>query len=215
MKARGQKSKGSDQRSATKDPCRSAAPQRDIGIRAANSDGFTIVEMLGVLTILAILLTLTVSVVGLVQCKAQQCRAEADANALVQAVLHYQQVYGAWPGAGTNGAADLCVAGNTNLAATFTLATNTDLAAVIAALAPNHPANPRQILFLTTPTNALVNGLSDPWGNPYLLVMGAQQQIFLYSDLAWSNLPAFAISAGAPVAYPTVTNRVFSAGVRP
>ena len=163
--------------------------------------------------ILAILIAMLVSVVALVQRKAQQCRAETDVNALVQAVLHYQQVYGTWPGVATP-QPDLCVAGNASLAGTVTGAssTNTDLATVIAALDPGSSFNPRQILFLTTPTHALVNGLSDPWGQPYLLVMGAQQHSFQYSNLAFSNLSAFAVSAGAPAAS---TNLIFSAGAKP
>ena len=191
--------------------------------RRRSRRGFTIIEMLGVLLLLAILITMLVSVVGIVQRKAQQCRAQTDANALVQAVLHYQQAYGTWPGAATNGAQDVCVAGNGTLinmlntgnASGLNLASNTDLAAVITALTPNSPANPRQILFLTTPTNALINGLSDPWGKPYLLVMGAQQTIFQFNTLAWSNLPVFAISAGAPAANASFSNWIFSAGIKP
>jgi len=179
-------------------------------------NAFTIIEILGVLLLLSILITMLVSVVGVVQRKAQQDRAQADANALIQAVLHYQQVYGAWPGVLTNNASVFYVAGNQSLANTLSFSTNTDLGAVIAALAPtpNNPANPRQLLFLTMPTNTLANGLSDPWGQPYLLVMGAQQYQCL--TLGFSNLPAFAISAGAPAANPSpATNWVFSAGVRP
>jgi type II secretory pathway pseudopilin PulG len=198
-------------------PRRSAAPQREIGIRAAHSDAFTILEILGVLLLLSILITMLVSVVSVVQRKARQDRAQADANALVQAVLHYQQVYGAWPGAPTNNAPVFYVAGNTNLATTLAgIPPNTDLGAVIAALAPNNPGNPRQLLFLTMPTNALVNGLSDPWGQAYLLVMGAQQVQFPMPGISFSNLPAFAISAGAPVANPCPSsNWIFSAGVKP
>ncbi len=188
--------------------------------------------MLGVLLILAILITMLVSVVGLVQRKTQQYRAEADANALVQAVLHYRQVYGTWPCETTNENIGVYVAGNKSLAdmlnnmisiqingLPISLATNVDLAAIIAALAPkrpdntDNPANMRQIIFLATPTTALVNGLSDPWGNPYLLVMGAEQCPF--TPLGFSNLPAFAISAGIPAANPGVSNWIFSAGVKP
>jgi len=228
MKARDQRSEVRGQRSArpsdrrtvgpsnrpTVPPSTFHPPPQTTNHEPRTTNAFTIIEILGVLLLLSILIAMLVSVVGLVQRKAQQCRAQADANALVQAVLHYQQVYGAWPGAATNGATAF-MAGNPSLTPS-SFPTNTDLAAVIAALAPNNPAaNPKQLLFLTAPTNALGNGLSDPWGNSYLLVMGAQQCVFQYGDLAFSNLPAFAISAGAPVANSSFSNWIFSAGVRP
>ncbi len=190
---------------------------------------FTIVEMLGVLVILAILFTITGSVISTVQRKAQENRAAADANALVQAVLHYRQVYGDWPGMPTDDPSGVCVAGNAELASTLNqkisianqagapiaLTPNTDFSALLAKLTPTN--NPRQILFLTVPTSRLVNGLSDPWGNPYLLIMGFPNTgpIPLTDKICFSNLPAFAISAGAPVANPSPTNWIFSAGVRP
>ncbi len=204
-------------------------PQAADAICAANCKGFTVIELLGVLTVLAILIAMLVSVVGVIQRKTQQCRAEAEANALVQAVLHYRQVYSTWPGVAADANADVFVAGNASLANQLdqvlsmtnlngphiALTTNTDLSVLLAALMPNH--NPRQMLFLTLPTNSLINGLSDPWGNPYLLIMGFPNTgpIQLSEKICFSNLQAFAISAGAPVANPGPSNWIFSAGVRP
>ena len=184
--------------------------------------------MLGVLLVLAILITVIVSVIGLVQRTTQKQRAETDANALVQAVLHYQQVYGAWPREHSRVNADLFVAGvgSSNIAffgssmPFLQPPPSIDQADVVAALLPGNPGeNPRNILFLTIAANALRQGrLVDPWGHPYLLVMDAQHTVFssgALGDLAFSNLPAFAISPGAPAANPTVSNWIFSAGVRP
>ena len=178
--------------------------------------------MLGVLLLLAILFTITGSVIGTVQRKAQASRARADANALVQAVLHYRQVYGEWPpyeDALTLASSPYIpgIGGYTNLFPWLNLpASRIDQSDILSALAPNSPHNPRGILFLTIPTDALIQGrLVDPWEQPYLLVMDAQQQPFAIQDLAFSNLPAFAISAGAPVANPDPDNWIFSAGVRP
>ncbi|MFZ4397108.1 MAG: type II secretion system protein [Kiritimatiellia bacterium] len=204
-------------------------PQAADAICAANCKGFTVIELLGVLTVLAILIAMLVAVVGVIQRKTQQCRAEAEANALVQAVLHYRQVYSTWPGIPPDANAGVFVAGNTSLAdqlarwisltnqdgLRIALTTNANLSAIMGALQPNQ--NPRQMLFLTLPTNSLVNGLSDPWGKPYLLIMGFPNTgpIQLSDKICFSNLQAFAISAGAPVANPGPSNWIFSAGVRP
>jgi type II secretory pathway pseudopilin PulG len=187
------------------------------------------IEMLGVLIVLSVLITMTVSVVGLVQSRARCHRAQADADALVQAVLHYREVYGDWPcdAARTNRAEVFVASVGTSNTALFAAAgqlgpllqaADVDQASVLAALSPGSGTNdnPRGILFLTVSTNALAQGrLADPWGHPYLLVMDAQNMVFQFGDLAFSNLPAFAISAGPPVANPGVSNWIFSAGVRP
>ena len=190
-------------------------PQTAPGIRDANSCGFTAIEMLAVLLVLSLLVTMIVSVIHLVQRTAEKRQAEAGANALVQAVSHYRQVYGAWPGGRAE--ADVLIAGHDGLALNLGYLTNTDLAAVMAALAPDSPGNPRQILFLTVATNALVNGcLTDPWRQPYLLFMGVPPLTTIpLGGLVASNLPAFALSAGPPVVNPSWSNWVFSAGVKP
>jgi prepilin-type N-terminal cleavage/methylation domain-containing protein len=182
---------------------------------------FTAVEMLMVLLVVGILIAAIVPVVRLVQRAAEKRRAGADADALVQAVMRYRQVYGIWPldAANTNGG--LFVAGTTTGAAPFAavcpeLQADIDQAEILAALAPDSPANPRRQLFLTVATNALPGGrLADPWGQPYLLVMDARRTAFVLGDLAFSNLDAFAISAGPPSAAVTVSNWIFSAGVKP
>lgn len=211
---------------------RRAGQPRSAGqeVRRPNPRGFTMIEMLGVLIVLSVLITMTVSVVGLVQSRARSHRAEADADALVQAVLHYREVYGAWPcettrtnpapvfvaGIGASNAALFAASGQLG---PLLQAADVDQSSILTALSPGSTGtndNPRQVLFLTVSTNALAQGrLADPWGHPYLLVMDAQGAVFQFGDLAFSNLPAFAISAGPPVANPGVSNWIFSAGVRP
>lgn len=179
--------------------------------------------MLTVIVIVAIVVSLIVPSVRLVQRYMERNRARTDANTLVQAVMHYQQVYGDWPLSDLDVQTGLLVAGtNTLISNTFLppLPATIPLAAVLTRLAPdNASSNPRQILFLSIPTNSLRNGdLVDPWGNSYVLIMGAQQHAFFTNvpDFAFSNLPAFAISSGPPtVNQANPSNWVFSAGVRP
>jgi hypothetical protein len=188
-------------------------------------------ELLSVLLVIGILITLSASVVGLVQRKAQQQRAVIEATALVQAAQRFHHVYGCWPREQSRSNRVFFVAGvgSTNLAAFGTWnsgdseldqaisAPDVDLADILAAMAPNSPDNPRGILFHSFPTNSLVQGrLVDPWGNPYLLIMDSGQICsFQFGAVAFSNVSAVAISAGPPTAAPSSANWCFSAGVKP
>lgn len=200
-------------------PSASSLSSRSLSTRA-----FTAAEMLTVIVIISIVISLIVPSARLVQRYMERNRARTDANALVQAVTHYQQVYGDWPLTTVAAQTGLLIAGtNTVIANAFDppLQLTVPLATVLTQLSPalNNPANPRQILFLSMPTNSLRNGdLIDPWGNSYVLIMGAQQCSFFsnFPDFAFSNLPAFAISSGPPtVNQANPSNWVFSAGVRP
>ena len=155
---------------------------------------FTIVELLGVMLVLATLFGLILPAVKLSSRTAQKKQAAFDATALAQAVIHYRQTYGFWPGTEGMGDTD---AGESRtyyyealrpawadtdvpFSAGFSLVTN-DIASVIRALVPA-PAdtdaadpgpNPRRIRFLDIPASRLgTDGLFlDPWGTPYALVI--------------------------------------------
>ena len=189
--------------------------------------------MLGVLTILAILLGIVLSIIPLTQHTAEKQKAATEANALVQALMHYRQVYGKWPCEEANSNGNPFVAGlatNDELFTTnaFESADGTsivctpdiDQAQIVRALQPDSPENPRRLLFLTLSSQACdTNGYwLDPWNHPYRIVMDAEQIVFHFgTDLVFSNLPAFVISLGPPIANPVSShsNWIFSAGVRP
>jgi len=184
------------------------------------SRGFTAAEMLTVILILSLLITLLVPSVRLVQRRMERNRAAADANALVQAVMHYQQVYGEWPipaGSSANGSGFYVFGINSILTTAACLRTTYDLSPVLRRLNPDSPDNPRQLSFLTLPTNTFDKGeFVDPWRARYVLVMSAQNGMFDFAGIAFSNLSAFAISSGPPMAnQSSPSNWVFSAGVRP
>jgi type II secretory pathway pseudopilin PulG len=187
--------------------------------------------MLGVLTILAILITIVLSIIPLTQHTAEKQRAGTEANALVQAVMHYRQVYGKWPCEEVNSNGYPFVAGmatNDNLFTTnaFVAADSSapdctpdiDASQILRALQPDSAENPRGLLFLPLSSDALLEGrLVDPWNHPYRIVMGAERIVFHFDGLIFSNLPAFAVSLGPPAVNPTASssNWIFSAGVRP
>ena len=176
--------------------------------------------MLTVILILSLLITLLVPSVKLVQRRMERNRAAADANALVQAVMHYQQVYGEWPipaGSSANSSGFYVFGINSILTTAACLRTIYDLSPVLRRLNPDSPDNPRQLSFLTLPTNTFEKGeFVDPWRARYVLVMSAQNGMFDFAGIAFSNLSAFAISSGPPAANQSnPSNWVFSAGVRP
>lgn len=151
--------------------------------------GFTIIELLGVILILAILFGLILPAVKLSARTAQKKQAAADATVLAQAVLRYRQTYGFWPGAET-AAADpedsytlFVESGRPAWADPQTpawtraipIAQNTVIRALIPAagsLAADG-ANPRRIRFLDIPDARLdaEGRFLDPWGAPYAIVI--------------------------------------------
>ncbi len=97
--------------------------------------GFTLVELLVVMALIAILMGLLLPAVQKVKNTARQRHAEAEARALETAIRNYHQEYGLWPGpdAGAQG--------------TNVYVNNNDQ--VIRLLLPS--GNPRSIAFWETP----------------------------------------------------------------
>jgi type II secretory pathway pseudopilin PulG len=198
---------------------------------------FTIVELLGVMVVLATLFGLILPAMKLSIRTAQKKQAAADTTALAQAVIHYRQTYGFWPG--TEGMGDTNATSesrtfyyealrpawadaNVPFAASpgFSLVTN-DLVGVIRALVPS-PAdtavadpdpNPRRIRFLDIPASRLSHeGLFlDPWRTPYAIVIHPPGTI-AGRPVGWSDVVAFSFGPPGRIAS-AATNLIFSAGV--
>jgi type II secretory pathway pseudopilin PulG len=184
---------------------------------------FTIVELLGVMVVLATLFGLILPAMKLSVRTAQKKQAAADATALAQAVIHYRQIYGFWPGsetiADTEGATTLIV--GTNLPAWASLeipslaaAEKHDLADVIRALLPfDDGGNPRGIRFLDIPASRLRNGdrFLDPWDTPYAIVIHPPPKIE-GRRVGWSDVVAFSFGPPGHIGS-AADNLIFSAGV--
>lgn len=184
---------------------------------------FTIVELLGVMLVLATLFGLILPAVKLSSRTAQKKQAASDATALAQAVIRYRQTYGFWPG--TEGIDDTDASesrtfyyealrpawagANVPFAASpgFSPVTN-DIAGVIRALVPaaadtdaaDPDPNPRRIRFLDIPASRLSHeGLFlDPWGTPYALVIHPPVSIMTGEEPAPGDGPSI---AGRPVGW--------------
>lgn len=132
------------------------------------SPGFTLVELLTTISIIAILMSLLLAVVGAAKDSARRAAAKADVLSIVTAVKAYHQEYGTYPLARTTDPEVTEV--------TFSI-DNSDLFYALRAIPQgankNDMLNPRKIVFLEVPTvsnlanprNGIANGnWFDPWG---------------------------------------------------
>ena len=185
---------------------------------------FTIIELLGVMVVLATLFGLILPAMKLSVRTAQKKQAAADATALAQAVIHYRQTYGFWPCSETISAdtavATILIVGP-DLPAwasqeipSLSVAETNDLTDVICALLPSDDGdNPRGIRFLDIPASRLShdNLFLDPWGTPYAIVIHPPPAIE-GRPVGWSDVVAF--SFGPPGSIVSAAdNLIFSAGV--
>jgi type II secretory pathway pseudopilin PulG len=184
---------------------------------------FTIIELLGVMVVLATLFGFILPAMKLSVRTAQKKQAAADATALAQAVIHYRQTYGFWPGsetiADTEGATTLIVGTNLPAWASQEIpnllgAETHDLADVIRALLPSDNVdNPRGIRFLDIPASRLRDGdtFIDPWGTPYAIVIHPPPKIEGLT-VGWSDVVAFSFGPPGHIGS-AADNLIFSAGV--
>jgi prepilin-type N-terminal cleavage/methylation domain-containing protein len=162
--------------------------------------GFTLVELLTVIAIIAILAAMLLPVLSRVQNSAKKTKAKIEEQDLVTAIQGYDSAYGRFPVStnaqiAANNAGDDFTFGINGVAATFSLPTpitsyqanNSEVIAIltdttntsVTAVNANHQKNPQQTKFLiphfTGDTNSSGVGTDlvyrDPWGNPYIITM--------------------------------------------
>jgi prepilin-type N-terminal cleavage/methylation domain-containing protein len=148
-------------RGQSPDACVSPPPPgRKPGFRTGNTGGFTLVETLVTLTIIALLTGMLLTGVFAVREGGRRRQATTEASALLKALHDYRALYGKWP-LQTQDAADRVATNNAD---------------VVAALDVDSSENPRQRAFITS--RALLPRkddagaalpLPDPWGKPYIL----------------------------------------------
>jgi prepilin-type N-terminal cleavage/methylation domain-containing protein len=119
-----------------------------------DSRGFTLIEILVVIAIIAILAGLLFKALPNVTESGRRQKAMADAQLLAQAVKSYRATYGKWPGQ-TQGDTDRTCDGEAH-------------GPLLDALTNN----PRGLVLLEAPDRLIADGrLTDPWGRAYLVAM--------------------------------------------
>ena len=173
---------------------------------------FTLVELLIVISIIAILAGLLLPAIGKVKDKAKRVKAKAEAHGLVIAIKSYESTYGLLPWTSTN---DVCTRGNGSPSTTVVFSDDdydTLLEILTCVDGPDNSnstalggttANLRAIRFLAASSEYskpdasdadIKYGYRDPWGNRYGIAM----------DLNYDNTVTLPdASSSAPAVYTT------------
>ncbi len=170
-------------------------------IRTAKKAGFTLIELMVVIAIIAILASITIPVIGRALESARRARANAEVRTIQNAVMNYFNEYGRFPHGNNPGGSDYRYGELTgaNVA-------NRQLMNVLRAIGSNqdedgnnaegnsdHAHNPRRIVFLEAPEYALNIGTTfnylDPWENQYEIIVDTNfdgQLVFTGIPGGWS-----------------------------
>ena len=126
--------------------------------------GFTLIEVLVVITIIGILASISIPVVGRAIESARRAQARTEVASLDAAVRAYYNEYSRFPHQGSQ---DEYIDGNANLINVLRARPGTGN--------PNHANNRRRIIFLEAGERALTDSdnpdMIDPWGNPYRVLV--------------------------------------------
>ena len=123
--------------------------------------GFSLVELLVVISIIGLLAGLSSVAVSRAMESGKRAKAKGEASALVSAVKAYKQEYGRFPGDLTQ--------------SNFYDDTFKDLVSVLSGdstntLSGSQPANPKGVRFFEGAKGG-TNGLPDPWGKQYMVIV--------------------------------------------
>ena len=160
----------------------------------AGSRGFTLIEVLVVMGVIAILVALLMPVIGTVRESAKKSQAKSEAQRIEAAIHAYFSDYNKLP-LTTQGSADV-------------LAETTASMTVIKAMIAQDPAlNPRAVPYIAAQGQNLDGTYLDPWGSQYVLWFDANYdgRIDFKLGAITTNVPgsALVVSYGRKVGTPS------------
>lgn len=153
--------------------------------RSARSDGFTLVELLVVVSIIGLLAGLSAAVIPKAIEAGKKAKAKGDMTAIVAAVKAYKQEYGTWPATetlGTDSSGEFGAwYGPSKWAIGTGLSRGRDLMKILSGqnigtgLGSGWPRemNPKLIKFLEGPDAS--GNFQDPWGTQYCVKMDVNE----------------------------------------
>lgn len=171
--------------------------QRSDGIRFRTEHGFTLIEMLVVITIILVLVGMLVPAAKKMITQSARAKATAQAVALANAVQAYRTTFGQWPGQ-IQGTTDNMV----------------DPSVILA----NLTNNSRAISFIEPKENSIRGGyLVDPWNQPFMVSMDENEDgaasVNQLAAPGWSCRELSPDGSSSPVAAADVSTNVPRVGV--
>ena len=151
-------------------------------VKRSNQTGFTLVEVLVVISIIGALAGIMVPTIKGAMEAGKKAKAKGEENAIVAAVKAYKQEYGRWPG--TNWIDDKSFEGD-------------DSKSLLAALSGTNNTfveNPKLVRFLE---GADTDGtMKDPWGTQYLILVDTDDSNSTTYKSKTIGISVFAVSFG-------------------
>jgi len=153
--------------------------------------GFTLLEVMLVIGIIAILAGLLFPVVIGARARAKEKQAAAETRTILVAIKAYRQEYGKWP-AQIYATQDVTYVTNNWIVIQTLLGSNVTHPENI-----SRQLNPKNKIFLNLQVNTnnpdYVGNYLDPWGIPYVICIDQNEDNKL--SLVWSNLPPWSYAA--------------------
>ena len=152
-------------------------------VARSSQTGFTLVELLVVVTIIGLLVGLISVAVPKALESGMKAKAKGELTSIVAAVKAYKQEYGRWPGSVT--------------AASDTTFQDADSKSLLSALSGTKNAlveNPKSVRLLEGASS--VGTMNDPWGSQYLVVVDSDESNSMTYQGKMISISVLAVSFG-------------------
>jgi prepilin-type N-terminal cleavage/methylation domain-containing protein len=152
-------------------------------VKRSNQTGFTLVELLVVISIVGLLAGLMSVAIPRAMESGKKAKAKGELTAIVAAVKAYNQEYGRWPGSST-----------ADIDKTFQDANSKSLLSALSGTNNTLVENPKSVRFLE---GASTDGtMKDPWGMQYFIILDSDESNSMTYQSKTISISVLAVSFG-------------------